>query len=196
MNPKSKLYNWAAQKVHSRFAPFWLFVFFILEVILFIPLDAILILYCLEKPSHKYVYAMIATLASTCAAVIGYLVGICLWDAFGPFILDHLISPSFFEQLEKHYQQYESWAVLIGSFLPIPFKAVTVSAGVCKLSFFLFLTAVFCGRAFRFFALSKAMGKWREQIRTFLQKSLHKVLTIAGAKIALTFAFFWALGHG
>lgn len=193
---KSKLYSWASRRVHAPFASLWLGLLFFLEIIIFLPLDGILVLYCLERPSRKYLYVLIATLASTCAAVAGYFIGIYLWETWGPFILKHLISSSFFEQLRAHYQQYESWAVFIGAFLPLPFKAVTDSAGVCQLSFVLFMIAVFLGRAFRFLGISKILDRWHEQIRGFLQQSFLKVITAVGVKLILTVVFFWVLGHG
>ncbi len=196
MESKGRLYQWAAEKVQSPRATLWLVIFFLLEVVLFVPLDALLALYCLERPQKKYLFAVLAAIASTCTAVLGYYIGAYLWTAFSPFLLKYVISPSFFAHMQSHYLQYESWAVFIGAFLPVPFKAVTVSAGACEVPFILFLLAVFMGRSIRFFALSKAMGRWADPIRRFLRNSLPKVCVAIGIKIVLTFAFFWILGHG
>lgn len=194
-SPIKKIYAWAALKANSSFSPLWLGVLFVLEIILFIPLDAILILFCLENPSRKFLYALIATVASTIGGVLGYFLGFFLWDVISPYVLGPLISFSFFDRLCEHYSLYQNWAIFLGSFLPLPFKAVTLSAGVCHLNFFHFISFVFLARFCRFFLIAKAVDVWGLQIKTFIDKYLGKIILAFGAKIAILFTFFWALGQ-
>jgi len=188
-----KMYDWASQKANSRFAPLWLGVVFFLELIFFLPMDAILLLFCLENPSRRYLYALVAGAASIACAFVGYCVGLKAWELVSPYVLDHLISTSFFERIHGHYLNSQHWAVFLGSFLPLPFKAVTLTAGVCELAFFPFIIAVGLARWARFFFIAKATERWGVQIKSFVDKYFNKFVYAVGAKIAIALGFLWAL---
>lgn len=188
-----KIYNWASLKAQSRFAPLWLGVIFFLEMIFFLPMDAILLLFCLENPSRRYQYATVAMTASVASGLVGYLLGLVAWDVLSPYILDHFISTQFFERISGHYQNHQHWAVFVGSLLPIPFKAVTLSAGVCELAVFPFLAAICFARMTRFFLIAHAIHRWGVQIKAFVDRHFGNILLAVGAKIVLALTFFWAL---
>ncbi len=188
-----KFYQWASLKAKERFAPFWLGVIFLTELIFFIPMDAILLMFCLENPARRYYYAAMATLASVVTGVTGYYLGHLAWDFLQPYILDHFISTSFFNQICAHYQAVQGWAVFLGAFLPVPYKAITLSAGVCHLSFLSFLGAIIGARFLRFFLIAKATEKWGVQIKAFIDKHFHRFVIAVGLKIAFALSFFWAL---
>ena len=194
MSIAKRAYYWACQKTSTPFAPLWLAVIFLSEIFLFLPMDALLMIFCLQNPQKRFVYALVATLSSVVAGLIGYFVGFWVWDAVGGFVMEHFVSKNFFNHLVAHYNQYESIAVFIGSFLPIPFKAVTVSAGVCHLSLGGFLAALCLARALRFFLIAELMYRWGDSIKLFIDKHFNRLLVAIGAKVALTFAFFWILG--
>jgi membrane protein YqaA with SNARE-associated domain len=193
--PAKKVYNWASAKANTPLAPLWLGIVFLLEMVLFIPLDALLMLFCLENPKRRFLYALIATVASMISGIIGYFLGLFLWDIIGPYIVGHLISTDFFNRLVLHYTTYESWAVLIGSALPVPFKAITLSAGFCKIAFLPFIACVCAARAFRFFLLAELMHLWGVKIKAFIDRHFNRILVAVGAKIAIGLTFFWALSH-
>jgi membrane protein YqaA with SNARE-associated domain len=195
MKPARKIYQWAANKAHSKHSPFWLGLVFALELVLFIPLDALLILFCMENPKKKYLYALVATLTSAVSACAGYYLGFVLWDAIGPFVVGHLISAKFFNNIVAHYNAHENLAVFTGSLLPIPFKAIALSAGACHISFPTFVLFVLCARFCRFFGVAKLMQLWGGKIKAFVDRHFSRIMMAVGAKIALTFTFFWALGH-
>ena len=126
---------WAASKASiPSSSPLWLGLIFLSELFLFLPLDAMLMMFCMQNPARRYLYAAIATLASVFIALIGYGIGYLLWDTLGPYIVGHVISVDFFNRLVQHYNEHEGLAVFVGSILPIPFKAVTLSAGFCSSS--------------------------------------------------------------
>ena len=188
-----KLYQWASAKAKERLAPLWLGLIFLSELVFFIPMDAILLMFCLENPSRRYFYAVMATAASIVTGVIGYCLGHIAWEFLEPHILDRWISSAFFNQLCAHYQAAESWAVFIGAFLPVPYKAITLSAGVCHLSLMPFLCAIIGARLLRFFLIAKATEKWGLQIKAFIDKHFHRFVIAVGLKIAFVLSFFWAL---
>jgi len=176
-------------------APLWLAFIFILEMFLFLPMDALLMLFCMHNPKRRFVYAFVATISSVFIGLIGYGIGYLLWDSVGHFVTTHLISEDFFNRLVLHYNTYEQGAVFIGSLLPIPFKAITISAGFCHLSLGGYVTSIFLARAIRFFALAEMMQRWGPQIKGFIDRHFGRIVWALGAKMALTFTFFWVLGN-
>ena len=188
-----KFYEWASLKAKERLAPLWLGVIFLTELVFFIPMDAILLVFCLENPARRYYYALMATIASAITGAIGYFLGFLAWDFLQPYILDHWISSSFFNRICGHYQEVQNWAVFFGSFLPIPYKAITLSAGVCHLMFLPFLGAIIAARMLRFFLIAKVTEKWGLQIKSFIDKHFHKFVVGVALKIGLALSFLWAL---
>ncbi len=195
MQVARRVYHWASSKASIPSAPLWLGLIFLTELFLFLPLDAMLMLFCIQNPARRYLYAAIATLASVVIALIGYALGCFLWDTLGPYIVGHVISVDFFNRLVQHYNQHEGAAVFIGSLLPIPFKAVTLSAGFCQLSLITYLFAVAAARAVRFFVIADLMGRWGSAIKDFIDRRFNHLLIVLGVKIALSVSFFWFLGH-
>lgn len=193
--PARKIYNWAASKAHSTLAPLWLGIVFLFETVLVVPIDPLLMLFCLENPKKRYLYATIATLASVASGVIGFFLGYLLWDTIGPFVVKHLMSPKFFERLVHQYTEYENTAVFIGSILPIPFKAVTLSAGFCQLAIAPFILSVLAARSLRFFFIAYAMKKWGTPIKSFVDNHFNRIILLIGAKLALAFGLFWVMGQ-
>ncbi len=195
MGPFKKIYTWACMKVHTPLATMWLGILFLFELVLFVPLDAILILFCLQKRERAFHFAAIGALASTVSGIAGYLLGSFLWDTIGPYVVGPLISQEFFTRMTIHYKEYESIAVFFGSLLPIPFKAVALSAGFCQIPFLPFIACVLSARLLRFFFLAGAVYRYGEVINAFIEKHFSRIVVAVGAKIALTAAFFWALGQ-
>jgi membrane protein YqaA with SNARE-associated domain len=195
MRPARRVYEWACRKAFTPMAPLWLALIFFLEMFLFLPMDALLMLFCMHNPQRRILYAAVATLSSLAIGLIGYGIGYLLWDTVGQFVTDHLISESFFNRLVDHYNAHEYVAVFVGSFLPIPFKAVTISAGFCQISLSGFLISIFFARALRFFLIAELMQRWGTQIKTFIDRHFSRLVIALGAKVVLTFGFFWVLGN-
>ena len=190
-----RLYNWALQRTESRLSPLWFGLLFFLELILFIPLDAILMFFCLQNQRRIFLYVMIASVASTISGLCGYFLGHFLWDLVGPYIVPHLISASVFKHFAAHYQNYEAWAVFAGAFLPIPLKILSLSAGIFHLGFVPFAGFVFLARFIRFSLVGGAMYFWGEKVKALVDRHFSGLLVILGAKIAIGFAFFYAIAQ-
>lgn len=193
--PVRTLYNWAASKAYSPRSHWWLGLVFLSELIFFLPLDGLLILFCMHNPKKRFFYATLATLASTFVAFLGYEIGFFVWDAVGPYVVGNLISPEFFEKLVTSYNAHEHIAVFTGSLLPIPFKAVTISAGVCQIALLPFLLFVSAARAVRFFLIAELMNFFGDKLKAFIDRHFNRIVMAVGLKILLTFGFFWFLGR-
>ena len=189
----TKLYHWAIQKASSTKAPLWLALLFALELVLFVPLDAILMFFCLQKRSHIFLYIMIATIASTFSGIIGYLIGHFLWDLIGDWIVPHLIATTAFDRLSGHFHLYENWAVFFGALIPFPLKALSLVAGVFQLGLFPFITYLATARLLRFALIGGTMAMWGERVKVFVDRHFHRIFMLIGAKIAVAMILFWVL---
>jgi membrane protein YqaA with SNARE-associated domain len=191
----AKFYSWSIEKASSEKASFWLAFLFGLELFLFIPLDAVLMFFCLQKRSNIFLYVMIATLASTISGVVGYLFGHFLWDLIGNWVVPHLIATTTFNHLSSHLQLYENWAVFFGSLIPFPLKALSLASGVFQLGVIPFIVCLFTARLLRFSLIGATMALWGVKVKTFVDKHFHRLFMLLGAKIAIVFLFFWALAR-
>ncbi len=189
----AKLYQWATQKANSKLAYLWVGVLFTLELLLFIPLDAVLMFFCLQNKQKTFYYVLIAAVGSTLSGIAGYLLGHFLWDLIGPYVVPQFISTVFFERLSLHFQQYGNWAIFFGSLLPFPLKALSLTAGVFHFGLFPFICCLFAARLLRFSLVGGAMVLWGERVRNFLDRHFHKIFLLLGAKIIAIFLFFWML---
>jgi membrane protein YqaA with SNARE-associated domain len=166
-------------------------VLFSLELFLFIPLDAILMFCCLQNPRKTPLFVLIASVASTLSAMLGYLVGNFLWDILGSYVVPHLVSATAFERISGHLAVYGNWAVFIGSLIPFPLKALSVTAGVFELPFIAFFSCVIAARLLRFGLIGASVAIWGESLKGFVERHFHRILLVVGAKAAAAFLFFW-----
>lgn len=166
-----RIYDWMGSKAHSRHGLVWLFALFFIEASVFIvPVDPLLILFCVEHRKKSFFFASLATTASVLGGIAGYMIGYLLWDTIGAKLVDLLISQATFQKVVHRYHVYQAWAVLIGAFSPIPYKAVTISAGFCKLPLIPFIIYSIIGRGARFFMVAGAIYIWGAHIKLFIDK--------------------------
>lgn len=190
-----RFYQWAIEKANSSKAPLWIFFLFALEIILFIPLDAVLLFFCLQNRSKALVLALIAAFASAISGLLGYLIGHFLWDLIDSYIVPQWISASLFNKISFHFQTYEGGAVFLGSLLPFPLKALSVVAGVFDLGALSFTLYLLAARLVRFGLIAIASLFWGEKMKDLLDRHFHRIALAIGAKIAAAFLFLWAFAR-
>ncbi len=190
-----KLYDWMGKKVHSPYATPFLGILFFIEAIFFLPVDPILILFCLERPKLSFKYATIATICSVLGGISGYLIGFTLWNSIGPQILQSkiissIISPETFNYLSVQYSKYAHWAILIAGFSPIPYKAATLSAGFFNIAFTPFVLFSVIARGARFFLVAIIIRVWGTQIKQFIDQYFNLLVTLT---MTVIIAIIWLL---
>ena len=171
---------------------FFCFLFY-LEAIFLVPVDPILILYCLEDRKQSLYYAALATLSSVLGGITGYMLGSYLWNIAGQQILDfkvitYILPQETFYYLKNLYHQYATWAILISGFTPIPYKAATLSAGFCKLPIIPFVFFSCLARGARFFLVAITIRIWGQSIKAFIDKYFN-LLSILFITLIFVFIF-------
>jgi membrane protein YqaA with SNARE-associated domain len=186
-----RLYSWMGNCVYSPYADATLGILFFLESIFFLPTDPMLIVYCFERRNKAYWYATIATVASVLGGMTGYYLGYLLWEYFGQQILhnklvNYVLSPELFNYLCTQYQQHECFAILMAAFTPIPYKAATLSAGFCKLSFIPFVICSVIGRGARFFLYAIIISTWGARMKVYIERYFGPLMVLAMVLIFVT----------
>ena len=175
-----KLYDWTlawAQTPHGFLA---LCLLSFIEAIFFpIPPDVLLIALVLGARQKWFKFALGCMIASVVGGLVGYAAGAYSWEALAPIFYNYI--PGFtehkFEKIRDLYDQYDFWVVFTAGFTPIPFKVITVSAGVCSINLPVFIIASALSRGARFMLVAWLLNRYGEPIRAFIERKFN-VLTL------------------
>lgn len=149
-----KTYEWVMGLAGSRHAPAGLFAVSFAESSFFpIPPDVMLGPMVLARPDKAFVYAGICTAASVLGGLLGYAIGFYL-EPVGLWILKIIGHPDGQAMFKAWFDQWGLWVILIKGATPIPYKLVTITAGLAQFSLFTFIWASILTRGFRFFAVA------------------------------------------
>nr|WP_320116055.1 YqaA family protein [uncultured Desulfuromonas sp.] len=176
-----RLYDWVLSWADSRYATVALFFLALAESSFFpIPPDVLLIALCLSLPRGAKQYAVICTLGSVVGGMLGYAIGYGFWESTAPFFFNWVpgFTPEVFSRIQHLFQEYDFWFVFTAGFTPIPYKIITVGAGVFKLQFAIFIVASCISRGLRFFLIAWLIGRYGAAARTFIDENFNR-LTIA-----------------
>ncbi len=173
------LYDWTMRTAASKEAPWALAVVSFVESSFFpIPPDVMLIPMVLSNRQKAWWYATIATVASVLGGILGYAIGYYLYDAVGLPILKFYGREHALDSFITFVQEYGVPAVIIKGMTPIPYKVVTIAAGVGKMNFLAFIGASIIARAMRFYLVAGLLYFFGEPIRAFIEKRLGLVMAI------------------
>lgn len=146
-----KLYDWVIRLAASRNAPWALAVVSFAESSFFpVPPDVMLAPMVAVRPNRAYVYAAICTAASVLGGLLGYAIGIFL-EPLAQHILALFGHPDGAAEFQAWFARYGLGVILLKGLTPIPFKLVTISAGIARFDLFTFIWASVVTRGARFF---------------------------------------------
>jgi membrane protein YqaA with SNARE-associated domain len=149
-----KLYAWVMGLAASRRAPIFLAIISFAESSFFpIPPDVMLAPMVLAKPKRAFLYAGICTVASVIGGLLGYAIGVFL-QPVGESILRVFGHPGGVEEFHRWFEQWGLWVILIKGLTPIPYKLVTISAGIARFDLLTFVWASILTRGARFFIVA------------------------------------------
>lgn len=168
-----RLYHWILSWADHPQGTWALFGLAFAEASFFpVPPDVLLFALCLGKPRRSLWYATVTTLGSVAGAVLGYWIGLELFDAVGRPILQFYGLMGKYAEVQALYRRWDVWAVGIAGLTPIPYKVFTVSAGAFRISFAPFVVASFVARGFRFYVEALVLWRWGRPAREFLDRHL------------------------
>lgn len=175
-----RLYDWVLYWAETPYGVPALFILAFAESSFFpIPPDVLLIALAISIPTKSFKYAFICSLGSVLGGGSGYFIGYKLWytnsgDFSGFANLFFTYIPGFtkelFETVKNMYNENAFWVVFSAGFTPIPYKVITITAGVSKINLFMFFVASIVGRSLRFFLVSTLIWKFGAPIKIWIDK--------------------------
>jgi len=185
-----RLYDWTLSLAARPGAIWALFAIAFAESSFFpIPPDVLLIAMTLALPTKGLWYATICTAGSVTGAMFGYLIGFAFWAAVGNLFFRFVpgFTHELFNQVCKSYEEHSVLIVFTAAFTPIPYKVITITAGVSHISFLPFILASVFGRAGRFFLVSGLLMKFGPSVKGFIEKYFNLLTVLVVVIYVLAF---------
>lgn len=198
-----RLYDWVLHWAATPHGMLALFVIAFIESSFFpIPPDVLLVALAVATPFKWKRIALVCTVGSVLGGLFGYLIGYVAWDSIGVPVLETVARVNFVEHngradlelpayltqnfgdqlggkyLFEAYDKWNSWIVFIFGLTPLPYKLVTITAGVAKVNLPIFIGASIFARALRFFAVAWIISKWGATAKQFIDKYFNLLATL------------------
>ncbi len=169
--PIRRLYDWTVAKAALPIAESYLAVLSFAESSFFpIPPDVLLIAMGFSNREKTFRYALTTTLFSIFGGIFGYFIGFALFETIGQPIISFYHLEPLVEVIRAKYEANAFLAVFTAAFTPIPFKLITISAGLFHVNFLYFIFASILGRGMRFFAVASVMRYLGPKARPLIEK--------------------------
>ncbi|MFP4054065.1 MAG: zinc-ribbon domain-containing protein [Phycisphaerae bacterium] len=178
-----RMYDWTLAWAYKPSAAYALGTLSFAESSFFpIPPDVLLMPLVLGNRKRWIRYAAICSIASVLGAVAGFLIGWLAWGGGIDQVFFRYVpgfTPEVFNRVSGLYEQYNFWIVFTAGFTPIPFKVITITAGVFGTGetvsnpwvfFSVFLVASMISRSARFFLVAGLMRLFGPKITPFIDK--------------------------
>jgi len=168
-----RLYDWVLSWAETPFGPAALFALAFCEASFFpIPPDVLLIALSLSIPARALWYALLASMGSVLGGIAGYLIGFLLWQTLSTLFFTYIpgFSPEVFSTVQGYFDQYDFLVVFAAGFTPIPYKIITIGAGVFGVNFFIFIIASIISRSARFFLVALLLKYYGAPVRVLIDR--------------------------
>jgi membrane protein YqaA with SNARE-associated domain len=175
------LYDWTLAKCRHPQAERWLAGISFAEASFFpIPPDVLLAPMCLADPARAFRYAAITTIASVAGAILGYLIGMFLFEGVGKPILQFYGGMDAFNRFKDAFNEQGWLVVLLAGFTPIPFKVVTITAGATAMPLFILVAGSILARAARFFLVAGLLWQFGPPMQVFIERHFNLLSLLFG----------------
>lgn len=178
--PLRSLYAWMMKNAQGKHAWAALAAFAFAEASCFpIPPDVMLLPMMLANRKRAFHLAAWCALWSVIGGMAGYMIGSFFWDTAGLWIINALHIPlAKVEALRASYAA-NAYLIAVQGLTPIPFKLVTISAGLANVPFLAFVMFAALARSVRFVVIEGLLVHWfGEQAKAMLDKYMEIALVV------------------
>ncbi len=192
-NVLRRLYDWTIGWSRTRNAPYALSAIAFAESSFFpVPPDVVLVPMVASKRQMWFRYALICTAGSVLGALMGYLIGWVFYESVGQAIVNAYNLQRSMEVIGEKYSQNALLTIFTAGFTPIPFKVITIGAGLFNVSIPDLVAGSILGRAGRFFLVAGLLRVFGEKAlglidRHFDRLALVFTVILIGGFIALKY---------
>lgn len=200
MGVPRRMYDWVISWAPTPYALPALFLLAFAESSFFpIPPDVLLIAMCIGTVAKSYRFALWCSLGSIVGGMAGYGIGYFLWENEGvkSFFYDYVpgVNAASVDSVRQLYTDWDFWIVFAAAFTPIPYKVITILAGVCAINFPMFVIASAVGRSARFFLVAWLFKRYGPSMKDFIEKRFALVTTVGTAVLIGGFVVIKYLLH-
>lgn len=188
-NSLEKLRLWTLKWADSKHSALALFVLAFAEASFFpIPPDVLLIGILAINPRKWLRYALICTTGSVLGGLFGYSIGWGFYEAVGQRIVNFYNLQATVDAIGIRYSDNAFLTIFTAAFTPIPFKLITITAGLFKISIVQLLVASLIGRGARFFVVAYALKLFGARFNGLALKYFNILSLIAIMLVIISFA--------
>lgn len=165
---------------------------FLETIIVPIPIEIVLIPLMAANRRRIWTLASVTTLGCLMASLVGYGVGMVLYQSVGTWFLEAMGYQDVYQSFQELFDQYGFGAILLVGILPIPFQIAMIAAGLSGYPLPLFVLAALIARGIRYYGLAwlvyqfggAAQGLWQ---RHALAAILGAAAIVSGAYLGLQY---------
>jgi membrane protein YqaA with SNARE-associated domain len=183
-----RLYDWTLSLAARPSAPYALAAVSFSESSFFpVPPDVMLVPMMLARPDKAWFYATICTISSVLGGILGYMIGLVLYDSIGAWLFQIYGLAEGAETFRHAYAEYGHWVILLKGLTPIPYKLVTITSGFANYHLGWFILLSILTRGARFFLVALLMSQFGPRIKSIIDNNFNAVA--AGAIVAIVGGF-------
>ena len=168
-----RAYDWTMSlAAHRHAVPALFLVAFIESSVFPIPPDVLIIPMVLAARQRAWIIAGVATVGSVLGGVVGYAIGLFLYEAAAQPLLAFYGYGAKFLEFQDRYQEWGAWIVFFAGLTPFPYKVITIASGVVQMDLAIFVLASILARGGRFFIAAGLLWYFGPPIRDFIERRL------------------------
>ncbi len=163
---------------------------FLETIILPVPIELVLIPLMALNRHRIWRIATVTTAGCLAASLLGYGVGLVLYQSVGTWFIDTLGMQHAYLAYQGFFDRYGFVAILTLGILPIPFQVAMITAGLSGYPIALFVLAALIARGIRYFGLAWLVWKFGPRVETLWRRhalvtSLAAGVLVLGAALAM-----------
>jgi membrane protein YqaA with SNARE-associated domain len=181
--------HWVRKLNDSRH-PLWIIgvLSFLETIIIPVPIEVILIPMMAANRSRIWLIATITFGGCLAAAILGYGVGMVLYESVGRWFLEAMSYQDAYESFKSFFDEQGFIATLLVGIVPIPFQIAMITAGLAGYPFYLFVIAAAVARGVRYYGLAWLVARFGHRARQLWQR--HAVLAGLGGAAVIAALYF------
>lgn len=181
------LYNWMIRQAGGPHAEKALAVIAFAEASFFpLPPDVMLAPMVMARPEKAWRLALICSVFSVIGGFLGYAIGYYV-QPLGHWILALFGHPNGLAEFRAFFAKWGVAVILVKGLTPIPYKLVTIAAGLAQFSLLWFALSSAVTRTVRFFFVAFLFRKFGPELAELIEKRIYVVTAVVLAVIVLGF---------